>query len=179
MQGRYWTSFSPNPTNDCCRPACPPIDGVQDVAGRPDRFVRAPWLFGQAIPSDADEIGSKGTVRPTAPRVEIQVLFGWKLDREGARSPRLALCLLEKAMAAARNRERSGGEASPDEFGLTTPVTQINRARTDQGATMWDLPILWTDEAVGPLSPSDSANRTSSPGLKASKSPAATAWRWK
>ena len=41
------------------------------------------------------------------------------MDREGARSPRLALCLLEKATAAARNRERSGGEASPDRFGLT------------------------------------------------------------
>lgn len=34
-------------------------------------------------------------------------------DRDGARSPRLALCLLEKAMGAARNRERRGAEPAP------------------------------------------------------------------
>ena len=88
---------------------------------------------------------ASGIVRPTAPRVEIHALLGWKLDRDGARSPRLALCLLEKAMAAARNRERSGGEASPDRFGLTTPAlelamakqeltgAQVSRAFVDQG----------------------------------------------
>src|ERR1019366_6673150 len=54
-----------------------------------------------------------GIVRPTPPRVEIHALLGWRLDREGARSPRLALCLLEKAMAAARNRERSGAKRAP------------------------------------------------------------------
>src|ERR1019366_7808876 len=62
---------------------------------------------------------SSGTVKPNARRAEVHSLLGWELDREGARSPRLALCLLEKAMAAARNRERSGGEASPNRFGLT------------------------------------------------------------
>jgi len=48
-------------------------------------------------------------------------------DDECARSPRLALCFHEKAMAAARNRERSGGEARSGRFGLTIPQQAILR----------------------------------------------------
>jgi hypothetical protein len=62
-----------------------------------------------------------GVVRTKVPRVEIHALLGWKLNRESAGPPHFALCLLEKVMAAARNRERSEGEASPNIFCLTTP----------------------------------------------------------
>jgi hypothetical protein len=62
-----------------------------------------------------------GSVKPNAFGGDFHDLLGERPDIEGARSPRLVLCLFKKAMAAARNRERGEGEARSGAFGLTTP----------------------------------------------------------
>src|SRR5665213_1887603 len=82
-----------------------------DLVRRPPRSYEAPALTtGYCLMAHSGRdraMVASGIVRPTPPRVEIHALLDWELDREGARSPRLALCLLEKAMAAARNWQRS------------------------------------------------------------------------
>ena len=66
-----------------------------------------------------------GSVKPNAFGGDFHDLLGERPDIEGARSPRLVLCLFKKAMAAARNRERGEGEARSGAFGLTTPSGAI------------------------------------------------------
>ena len=63
----------------------------------------------------------QGSVKPNEIRLDFHNLLGLLQDIEHARSPRLALCFNEKAMAAARNRGRSRSEARPAQFGLTIP----------------------------------------------------------
>jgi len=70
-------------------------------------------------------MASKGTVKPNEIGRDFHHLLGGLPDIEPARSLRLALCFHEKAMAAARNRERSGGEARPAPFGLTVPDCRL------------------------------------------------------
>jgi hypothetical protein len=62
-----------------------------------------------------------GSVKPNAFGGDFHDLLGERPDIEGARSPRLVLCLFKKAMAAARNRVCGEGEARSGAFGLRTP----------------------------------------------------------
>jgi hypothetical protein len=105
----------------------------------------------------------QGSVKPNAFGGDFHDLLGERPDIEGARSPRLVLCLFKKAMAAARNRERGEGDARSGAFGLTTPVklgnptnlteagtkrAQTQRAGTDAFAANV-LPIVRQIQAAG------------------------------
>jgi hypothetical protein len=81
-----------------------------------------------------------GSVKPNAFDGDFHDLLGERPDIEGARSPRLVLCLFKKAMAAARNRESGEGEARSGAFGLTTP------APADRGLSRRLRPALRFDD---------------------------------
>jgi len=63
-----------------------------------------------------------GVVKPNGRSADFHRLLGARSEIEDVKPVRHFLLLFKKAVAAARNRERSSGEALARRFGLTTPL---------------------------------------------------------
>lgn len=83
---------------------------------------------------------------------DFQDLLGEKPDMEIVSRRDRVLSLFKKAMAAARNRDLGRGEASPDRFGLTTPI-DLKALLADKAYDADRLIELLTRRQITPVIP--------------------------